>query len=110
MQSVLVRDAWEVCWCDGWHSSDSFVTPAKLRLQQLLRTRFLKCDLPEPGARQSAADILAEAAKAPANAARYHTSSKSQVWVPAAPASIDGQVVFGPWAMAKEPVTFNAVA
>eukprot|EP00965_Chrysotila_dentata_P044734 1487209-Pleurochrysis_carterae.AAC.3 len=30
-----------------WHDNSTFATPAKLRLQQQLRTRRLKCDLPD---------------------------------------------------------------
>ena len=92
---------------DSWHADDAFATPAKIRLQQHLRTCFLKCDLPETDARQSAGDVLRNAAHAPASAP-HNPSRKAKVWAPAAPASIDGQVVFGPWAMTKGPVTFQS--
>eukprot|EP00965_Chrysotila_dentata_P095601 3159916-Pleurochrysis_carterae.AAC.4 len=47
---------------DNWHSVDSFATPAKLRLQQQLRTRRLKCDMLEPVERVTA--LSAVSAKA----------------------------------------------
>ena len=40
---------------DLWHSSDVFARPEKLRLQSQLRSRLLKCDLPEEGERQRGA-------------------------------------------------------
>ena len=43
---------------ESWHSSDEFATPAKIRLMQHLRTRRLKCDMPEPGSRTAQSSCL----------------------------------------------------
>eukprot|EP00965_Chrysotila_dentata_P131450 4345318-Pleurochrysis_carterae.AAC.3 len=86
---------------DAWHKNEAFATPAKLRLQQQLRTRRLKCDLPDGVnvSRESALAVLSKAAahescsldaSAPATvtaAAALHQLSSSFV---------HGKPVFGP--------------
>eukprot|EP00965_Chrysotila_dentata_P201270 6180485-Pleurochrysis_carterae.AAC.5 len=48
----------------SWHSTEDFCTPEKLRLQQYLRTRKLKCDLGhELESRKSAICVLQKAAE-----------------------------------------------
>eukprot|EP00965_Chrysotila_dentata_P088118 2908803-Pleurochrysis_carterae.AAC.3 len=45
---------------ESWHSGDTFSTPGKLRLQQQLRTRRLKCEMQESlgASRPSALSVL----------------------------------------------------
>uniref|UniRef100_A0A6T0BS26 Uncharacterized protein n=1 Tax=Chrysotila carterae TaxID=13221 RepID=A0A6T0BS26_CHRCT len=62
---------------DEWHSEKSFSTPEKLRLQQQLRTRRLKCEMQEPlGERPSVVSLIA--GKVAAAEAKAAASSDAQ--------------------------------
>ena len=97
MQQLLIKVAAQE---ESWHSSDEFATPAKIRLQQHLRTCRLKCNMVEPGGRQHAGGVLVDAARASANVAPAPapvSRKKGTKWEPKPLVSIDGAVVFGPW-------------
>eukprot|EP00308_Calcidiscus_leptoporus_P003811 CAMPEP_0119352702 /NCGR_PEP_ID=MMETSP1334-20130426/1960_1 /TAXON_ID=127549 /ORGANISM="Calcidiscus leptoporus, Strain RCC1130" /LENGTH=111 /DNA_ID=CAMNT_0007365805 /DNA_START=299 /DNA_END=634 /DNA_ORIENTATION=+ len=91
LQLLVKVAAQEECW----RSSDEFATPAKIRLQQHLRTRKLKCEMVEPIARESAATLLSDAAQKTA-AAPAAPKPKPKVREPKPFSYIEGKPVFGP--------------
>ena len=96
VQQLLVK----VCAQEeSWHSSDNFATPAKIRLQQQLRTCRLKCEMVEVTDRQSAGSILTGAAASHATPAPSPAAKPTKVWEPKPLACVGGLPVFGPHAL-----------